>query len=194
MAMYTHQIIHLGTGVRPQELRFTSLEAAETWLREYQVTQSYKDQNYRIVPINQDVNAIAGGITGVDITGQIVVVRRSLFNKKYQDGDRRFRVEGGFGCKPHLIGRAVYGTFVVDGEEVRLDRGDVEGLAAVVPEPEDVCKSAACHEGNHNECTDVEGNCCDCNCHLGLAEPESQASKHADPGWMNDTRFGAYDD
>ena len=28
------------------------------------------------------------------------------------------------------------------------------------------CLSVACAEGHHDDCTDVDGNCCDCNCHL----------------------------
>lgn len=36
-------------------------------------------------------------------------------------------------------------------------------------EPDDIpCMSADCMQGNCDGCTDPEGNCCDCNCHLGV--------------------------
>ncbi len=47
--IYTHRIIGIKTGTRPSELRFESREAAEKWLQNYQVSQQYKDENYRIV-------------------------------------------------------------------------------------------------------------------------------------------------
>jgi hypothetical protein len=49
--LFTHQIIHTGTGVKPRELRFTSEEEAKQWLAYYQVTPEYKAENYRIEPI-----------------------------------------------------------------------------------------------------------------------------------------------
>src|SRR5208282_6500275 len=58
------------------------------------------------------------------------MVRKSFFKKDYRDKDRRFRCSGGFGCNPSSAGRAVFGTFLLDGEEARIDRGDVEGIVA----------------------------------------------------------------
>jgi hypothetical protein len=75
-----------------------------------------------------DTNQIAQKITGVDLVGKTVVVRKSFFSAQYADGDRRFKCEGGFGCGPSSIGRAVFGTFF-DGEDARIDRSDIEGIA-----------------------------------------------------------------
>ena len=62
------------------------------------------------------------------MVGKIVLVRKDFFSPKYREGDRRFRVSGGFGAEPGKIGRAVFGTFLSDGEEARIDRGDVAGI------------------------------------------------------------------
>ena len=48
-----HQIVHIGTGVRPRELQFPSHGAAQHWLDHYGVSAEYKQQNYRIVPMEQ---------------------------------------------------------------------------------------------------------------------------------------------
>ena len=64
-----------------------------------------------------------------DITGKVVVVRKDWFDTEYQNIDRRFKADFGFGTKPYLIGGAVFGTFLADGEEARLERRDFAGLA-----------------------------------------------------------------
>jgi len=76
-----------------------------------------------------DVNAISEKISGVHLAGKTVVIRKSTLGKAWQEGDRRFKAEGGFGCDPAKMGRAVFGTFVCDGERARIDRDDVEGIA-----------------------------------------------------------------
>lgn len=75
-----------------------------------------------------DTNAISESINGINLTGKTVVIRKEYFRKMYQDGDRRFKVTGGFGASPASIGRAVFGSFF-DGEQARIDRHDVEGIA-----------------------------------------------------------------
>jgi hypothetical protein len=67
-------------------------------------------------------------IMGVDLKGKTVLVRKSFFKPEYQDKDRRFKCEGGFGCHPDKIGTAVFGIFLLDGEEARISRGDIEGV------------------------------------------------------------------
>lgn len=49
-----------------------------------------------------------------------------------------------------------------DGAHVRM--GEWAELAG--PDHEEKCQSAACAMSKHDECTDVDGNCCDCSCHL----------------------------
>jgi hypothetical protein len=76
-----------------------------------------------------DVNAISTSIKGIDLAGKTVVIRKSALGLAWQDGDRRFKAQAGFGCKPHAMGRGVFGDFVCDGEHARIDRDDIEGIA-----------------------------------------------------------------
>jgi len=76
-----------------------------------------------------DVNAISEKISGVNLEGKTVVIRKSALGTAWQEGDRRFKADGGFGCNPAATGRAVFGVFVCDGERARIDRDDVEGIA-----------------------------------------------------------------
>ena len=39
-----------------------------------------------------------------------------------------FLAQSGFGCSPDASGRAVYGQFLIDGEEVRFNRQDFIGI------------------------------------------------------------------
>jgi hypothetical protein len=65
---------------------------------------------------------------GQDLTGKTVQLRQSFFRKGagYKASEHLFKCSGGFGCAPSSIGRAVFGTFLSDGEKARVDRGDVE--------------------------------------------------------------------
>ena len=75
-------------------------------------------------------------ISNESMVGKVVLLHKSYFGNaayvKSQGGidkvDRRFKVSGGFGAEPGKIGRAVFGTFLSDGEEARVDRGDIEGI------------------------------------------------------------------
>jgi hypothetical protein len=64
-----------------------------------------------------------------DIAGKVVVIRKDYLDPEYQNIDRRFKAEFGFGTKPFLAGLAVFGTFLVDGEEAGLERNAFAGLA-----------------------------------------------------------------
>lgn len=75
------------------------------------------------------MNEISGPITSLELEGRTVVIRANRLRPEFADKDRRFVCECGYGCKPFLIGRAVFGRFLIDGEECRVDRGDIEGIA-----------------------------------------------------------------
>lgn len=77
-----------------------------------------------------DINEISGSIQDVNLTGKVVVIKKEFFNEQYANGDRRFLATAGFGCNPSLMGKAVFGKFLDDGEETRIERYDIEGLAA----------------------------------------------------------------
>ena len=65
-------------------------------------------------------------ITGIDLTGKTVLIRKRWFKKELQDGDRRFKCESGFGCDPSSSGTKVFGYFLSDGEKTWVRRSDVE--------------------------------------------------------------------
>jgi hypothetical protein len=73
-------------------------------------------------------NRVVPNTKRADYTDKVVVIRKSFFSKGFDAGrngeyDRRFIVESGFGVN------AVYGTFLIDGEEGRVEHNDIEGIA-----------------------------------------------------------------
>jgi hypothetical protein len=79
--------------------------------------------------MSNKLNEISGSISGQELAGKVLVVRAKVLRAEFADKDRRFKAEGGFGCRPFLSGTAVVGRFLLDGEETRLNRGDFEGFA-----------------------------------------------------------------
>jgi hypothetical protein len=69
-------------------------------------------------------------IKGVDLKGKHVVIKADVLRPDYRDiGNRIFLAKGGFGCSPTARGTAVFGTFVKDGNDDRMERYDIERLA-----------------------------------------------------------------
>ena len=62
-------------------------------------------------------------IKDVNLEGKVVILSPEFY-KGTQD-ERRFKCEGGFGCNPACIGRAVFGTFLSDGERARVNRDEI---------------------------------------------------------------------
>ena len=85
--------------------------------------------------VHNPLNTVVPGSNKANYNNKVVVIKRSFFSPEYADKDRRFEVSGGFGCHPEALGTAVFGKFVLDGERTRVERYDIEGLAAVVPPP-----------------------------------------------------------
>lgn len=76
-----------------------------------------------------------GSIAGLDLTGKHLVVKKDIHLPEFQAISQRvFLARGGFGCRAGAIGNAVFGTYVVDGEQCRRERRDFERLAT----PEEV--------------------------------------------------------
>jgi hypothetical protein len=67
-------------------------------------------------------------ISGVDLVGKLVVLKSKHY--KGDERERTFKCEAGFGCDPKCIGSAVIGYFVADGMKCRVERFEIEGLAA----------------------------------------------------------------
>jgi len=72
-------------------------------------------------------------ISGEHLAGKVVILREDYFKPEYRHIDRRFKCSGGFGCDPNLAGTAVFGTFLADGEEARVSRGDILCFAPACP-------------------------------------------------------------
>jgi hypothetical protein len=78
-------------------------------------------------------------IDGVDLEGKHVVLAESRMATAYRDITWRVVLaEGGFGCSPTAMGRAVFVKHLRDGDTGRFNRGDVERLAT--PEEVDLAK------------------------------------------------------
>ena len=61
--------------------------------------------------------------------GKVVILREKYFKEEYRKPEYQlFLAQTGFGCEPDKIGRAVYGTFLYDGEYCRVERNDVLGV------------------------------------------------------------------
>lgn len=58
-------------------------------------------------------------------------------------------------------GRSVYDDVPINGGESDFRSFDEEEGGEDLP-----CMSESCAAGNCDGCTDVEANCCECNCHL----------------------------
>jgi hypothetical protein len=65
---------------------------------------------------------------GIDLTDKILIVEQAVFPGRPVH-KRVFEARGGFGCRPSLMGRAVMGEFLHDGDKCRLDGDDFERLA-----------------------------------------------------------------
>jgi hypothetical protein len=63
----------------------------------------------------------------LELTGKRVILSGSRYRGNKEE--RMFLCESGFGCHSFTSGRAIYGKFVKDGEECRVDGYEIEGLA-----------------------------------------------------------------
>jgi hypothetical protein len=100
------------------------------------VTEFVKQASCEYVPVSAihyerlNMTSSLEPIAGVDLKGKTVLVRKKFFKPEYADKDRRFKCESGFGCNPAAMGNAVFGTFLLDGEETRINRSDIEGIVS----------------------------------------------------------------
>lgn len=63
----------------------------------------------------------------MNLTGKTVILKASRY--RGNEEERKFVCESGFGCSPVTSGGAIFGRFVSDGEEARIDGWDIEKLA-----------------------------------------------------------------
>ena len=60
----------------------------------------------------------------IDLTGKKIVVKEKYY-PNLSEAERTFTCNGGFGCKPHTMGGAVFGEFA-DGERCRIEGYEIE--------------------------------------------------------------------
>lgn len=63
---------------------------------------------------------------GINLEGKIVIVKSKYC--KGSEKERRFKCLGGFGCSPNTAGTAVFGRFLIDGEECRIEGNQIDKL------------------------------------------------------------------
>jgi len=81
-------------------------------------------------PEQAEINAVVPGSSSEHYAGKVVVVRKAALAPAYQQMlDRRFLAAGGFGCNPSALGNAVFGMYLSDGEECRIERYEIAGVA-----------------------------------------------------------------
>ena len=65
----------------------------------------------------------------LDYKGRVLVLRPETLRESCWDARNQLWLgEGGFGCSPTSLGRAVYATCLGDGEQTRWDRSDFTGV------------------------------------------------------------------
>lgn len=85
---------------------------------------------YDRAPIKEDS---CNSISGVDLTGEIIVIKPDAIKREYVGADRQLCVaQHGFGCSPEAHGRKVYCKNIFTGENVTWYRQDV--LGTIKPE------------------------------------------------------------
>ena len=63
------------------------------------------------------------------VAGQVLVLKPEMLLDEYKTQKcQLYKAERGFGCMPTASGRAIYGTFLVDGEQARFNREDFLGV------------------------------------------------------------------
>src|SRR5262245_8607009 len=96
--------------------------AARCPARQDRASRSYPPRHTKENDMANNLNA--------DITDKYVVLRESAMSDDYKAMHWRiFHAEGGFGVKPDTMGRAVFGTFVADGEQALMEGFHIERYA-----------------------------------------------------------------
>lgn len=68
-----------------------------------------------------------------DIEGKVIRIRKDQMKEEWQDDEKRaFYVVGGFGAHGFTGGTALFGIFLYDGEEARMDGLQVDVREGVV--------------------------------------------------------------
>jgi hypothetical protein len=65
-----------------------------------------------------------------ELEGKVVLIKKDYLKPEYHDDEkRRFLCETGFGCHPWTMGNAVFGTYLWDGEQCRVEGWQIECLS-----------------------------------------------------------------
>ncbi len=70
-----------------------------------------------------------GNNLNIELDKKYIILRSGKHGFKGNDIERVFYCDGGFGCSSATSGNAIFGKFVFDGEECRVEGYQVERLA-----------------------------------------------------------------
>jgi hypothetical protein len=70
-----------------------------------------------------------GDVYRQDFKGKLLILRDTTLKESCRTPENQlFLAHGGFGCSPDAVGRAVFGEFLIDGEQARFARQDFVGI------------------------------------------------------------------
>ena len=71
-------------------------------------------------------------ISGQELSGKLVQLKKKFFRSNVDPEKELFVCENGFGCNPEARGSAVFGYFITDNSEFRVERYDIQGIVTEV--------------------------------------------------------------
>lgn len=64
---------------------------------------------------------------GKELEGKVILIKKKYIKPEFHH-DRRFMCEGGFGCHSRTLGKAIFGYYLIDGEQDRIEGFMVEKI------------------------------------------------------------------
>jgi hypothetical protein len=92
---------------------------------------------------------LSESIQDIDLKGKVVVVTDGIYESSAVGPHRLFICESGFGCTPGARGTAVMGKFIQTDQSCRIERYEIEGLAAAEQQFEYDKAKDQNHHGTH---------------------------------------------
>ncbi|MDR0884526.1 MAG: DUF3849 domain-containing protein [Oscillospiraceae bacterium] len=86
-------------------------------------------EKYAALNLYDHHHRIEGDIHQQDFKGKLLILRDDVLNEASRTPENQlFLASSGFGCSPDASGRAVFGAFLIDGEQARFARQDFIGI------------------------------------------------------------------
>jgi len=67
-------------------------------------------------------------ILGIELEGKTVILKQSYFRSSLVNTDHPFVCKSGFGCSSRSRGTAIFGYFISDKEQTKIDSFEIERL------------------------------------------------------------------